>query len=116
MGDRDVTTGKFQPGNKGGPGRPKRTTEAAYLDATIGGVTLAAWSVVVARALADAQGGDAKARDWLSQYLLPRPADLAAIRGATAEAAPSIDWSRLTAEQLATATEILNVLDAPPPA
>lgn len=29
------------------------------------------WALVVERAVQDAQAGDAKAREWLSKYLLP---------------------------------------------
>jgi hypothetical protein len=62
--------GGFKPGNRAGPGRPRRTTERQYLDATIGKVPLKAWREVVARALEQATNGDAKAREWLGKILI----------------------------------------------
>lgn len=44
--------------------------EVEYLHALIGRVPLVEWHRVIGRALADAKKGDAKARDWLSKYLL----------------------------------------------
>jgi hypothetical protein len=62
--------GRFAPGNPGGPGRPRRSIEREYL-ATLGEtVTLADWKEVVARAVADAKGGDQAARSWLAKYLI----------------------------------------------
>jgi hypothetical protein len=67
----------FKPGWKGGPGRPKKQTERDYLSATVASVPLARWRKVVKRALADAEAGDAKARDWLSRVLVgDNPAQL----------------------------------------
>jgi hypothetical protein len=34
------------------------------------------WQAICRRAVADAEKGDAKARDWLSRYLLGNVADL----------------------------------------
>jgi hypothetical protein len=62
----------FQKGNPGGPGRPKREVERAYLDATLASVSPSDWQKVVAKALQDAKNGDAAARAWLSKYLLPQ--------------------------------------------
>jgi hypothetical protein len=59
----------FQKGNDGGPGRPRKETERRYLKSLIGCVPIARWRAVVKRALADAEAGDAKARDWLSRHL-----------------------------------------------
>jgi len=62
--------GRFSFGNPGGPGRPRRAIEREYL-ATLGeAVSLKDWRRVVARALADAIAGDARARQWLSGYLV----------------------------------------------
>lgn len=62
--------GRFAAGNPGGPGRPRRAVEREYLAVLGEAVPLDAWRDVVARALADAQAGDAAARNWLSKYLL----------------------------------------------
>lgn len=66
--------GRFAPGHAGGPGRPRRQTEASYLAALSDQVPLDAWARIVDRAVTDAMTGDAKAREWLSRHLLPTPA------------------------------------------
>ena len=48
----DPQTGRFLPGNPGGPGRPRRAVE---------------------RAVADAERGDAKARPWPGAYRAGKP-------------------------------------------
>lgn len=64
------TNGTFAPGNAGGPGRPRRAVERDYLAALSDAVSLDAWKAVVARAVADAKAGDARAREWLSRHVL----------------------------------------------
>lgn len=61
----------FQKGNPGGPGRPPRATEAAYLAATIQAVPIEKWRKVCAMALQQALRGNHKAREFLAKYLLP---------------------------------------------
>ncbi len=70
--DRDHM-GRFAVGNGGGPGRPKRQAEEDYLQTLSERVPLALWAEIVDRAASDAAAGDAKARDWLSKYLMPQP-------------------------------------------
>ncbi len=65
--------GRFAKGNSGGPGRPRRETERAYLTALAAVCTPAEWGEIVGRAVADAKEGDPKAREWLAVYLLGRP-------------------------------------------
>ena len=66
--------GQFVSGNGGGPGRPRRRTEAQYLDATIARVTLKDWREIVEKAVSQAKRGDSRARSWLSDYLMgPAP-------------------------------------------
>lgn len=62
--------GTFATGNAGGPGRPKRATEAAYFRALADTVTLDDWREIARRAVDDAKAGDGKAREWLSRYTL----------------------------------------------
>jgi len=62
--------GTFAQGNEGGPGRPRRQTEAAYLVALSEAVTLDDWREIVKAAVIAAKSGDAQARKWLSDYLL----------------------------------------------
>src|SRR5262249_47563303 len=82
-GTRNGSGGRFQKGNAGGPGRPRRETERAYLDATISGCSVAQWTLIVKRAVADAKKGNACARRWLSDILLGR--DPVAMRQAVDE-------------------------------
>ena len=82
MTDGGNTNGRFARGNPGGPGRPRRAIERDYLAALGDAVNLSAWKRIVARALADAEAGDAKARDWITKYVIgespARLVDLAA--------------------------------------
>lgn len=76
--------GRFAPGNAGGPGRPRRATEEAYLLATLNACPLEAWEEIVTAAVEAAKAGDWKAREWLAGYLLgeakaPSPTPTAAL-------------------------------------
>lgn len=84
MTDRDTTTGRFLPGNPGGPGRKPRAAEAEYLDVLTERVSLDQWAKVVDRALKDAQKGNGYARAWLSDYLIGKPPQILDIRAADA--------------------------------
>jgi hypothetical protein len=61
--------GRFAAGNLGGPGRPRREVERAYVDATIAAVPIDAWGEIVTQAVVDAKAGDGVARAWLSKVL-----------------------------------------------
>ena len=63
--------GTFARGNPGGPGRPRRETEAAYLRTLRDAVPLDDWRAICERAATDAMAGDAKSREWLAKYLMP---------------------------------------------
>lgn len=65
--------GRFEQGNDGGPGRPKRQTEFTYMYVLMEACDPDSWEEVVAGAVQAAKEGDAKARDWLSKYLLGEP-------------------------------------------
>ena len=73
MGSDRTKNGTFAPGNAGGPGRPRRETERAYLVVIAEACTPDAWHAIVDKAVEDAKAGDAKARDWLASYLVGRP-------------------------------------------
>jgi hypothetical protein len=75
--------GQFAPGNPGGPGRPRRVAERDYLVTLTEECPPETWRAICRRAVADAEAGDAKARDWLSRYLLGNPADLPTLMSAT---------------------------------
>ena len=67
------SNGRFTTGNPGGPGRPRREIEEEYLLSMETAVNGANWQAIVDRAVTDAIAGDAKARMWLSSYLLGMP-------------------------------------------
>jgi hypothetical protein len=70
--DRD-SSGRFVPGNPGGPGRPLRRVELDYLKAVRDGCSLDDIRTITMRAVQQAKDGDSRARDWLSRYLLGTP-------------------------------------------
>ncbi len=72
MSDRG-SDGRFTKGNRASPGRPRREVEQEYRNATLGKVPLTRWRKIVARAVDDAEVGDAKARSWLTDILGLRP-------------------------------------------
>ena len=63
--------GRFAKGNPGGPGRPKRVVELDYLAALSEQVSIEAFTDIIKNTIERAKDGDAKARDYLSRYLLP---------------------------------------------
>ncbi len=69
--------GRFSLGNPGGPGRPRRQTEADYLHVMMTTVTLETWETIIRAAVEAAQAGDHKAREWLAGYLCGAPATTA---------------------------------------
>ncbi|MBA4107357.1 MAG: hypothetical protein C0485_16550 [Pirellula sp.] len=79
-------SGRFAPGCSGGPGRPSRSTEHAYVRVTIAGVTPERWAKIVERAAVDAEAGDPTARAWLTRILCgitpPTPKELAVMEAA----------------------------------
>jgi len=70
-GNGRTKTGKFAPGNDGGPGRPPRATEHEYLNTLFNACPLETWQAICEKATAAAQAGDKDARKFLSSYLLP---------------------------------------------
>lgn len=75
--------GTFAKGNKGGPGRPKRSREERYLARLSKRCTLKQWEKIVDTAIARAKAGDARARQWLSDYLLGKPAQEVKVEAVT---------------------------------
>ena len=71
MAQRD-SNGRFIKGVSGNPGgRPIDQTK--YLKKIDTATSLKEWRAIIMRAIADAKRGDAKARQWLGDYLLGRP-------------------------------------------
>ena len=65
--------GRYIRGNCGGPGRPPRPTETAYLSALMEACPPETWRQICDRAVQDARNGDPKARDWLGRYVVGEP-------------------------------------------
>ena len=91
---------RFLPGNPGGPGRPARCVEREYLEVTIGSVSPAQWRRIVKKAVADAEAGDSRAREWLSRWLLPAPAEKLEINKAGGEDIELLAMERMSVEEL----------------
>jgi hypothetical protein len=72
-GHRDGN-GRFAAGNPGGPGRPRRAIEQDYLIAVTDVVPPERFQKIAERAAEDAEKGDARARQWLSDTLVGRRA------------------------------------------
>jgi hypothetical protein len=75
MAEGHDNRGRFTKGNRGGPGRPKRYIEREYLTALSEACPPAKWKKIVQKAVEEALDGDAKAREWLSGYLLGKLSD-----------------------------------------
>ena len=68
--------GRFVAGNSFGRkngGRPPRTYEDKYLRKLSNLVTMKDWEKIILVAISQAKAGDAKARQWLSDYLMGKP-------------------------------------------
>ena len=75
MGERNAK-GQFVKGRSGNPqGRPKRSVEEKYLRSLRARVKVSDWRAIVDKAVELAKTeGDWRARQWLSNYLIGRPA------------------------------------------
>jgi hypothetical protein len=72
MANRD-DKGRFLPGWKGGPGRPRRAVEADYLRSLSDRVPVDKWTKIVDAAVEQALAGDHRAREWLGLFLVGKP-------------------------------------------
>ena len=67
--------GQFQKGTAAGPGRPldpiRKNLKSLYSVCK-----KSDWQKIVAKAVEQAIGGDAKAREWLSKYMVANPMQL----------------------------------------
>jgi hypothetical protein len=64
---------KFEIGNPGGPGRPKKEREVRFMEITLSAVTFEDWQKIVEKAVIQAKRGDNAARKWLGDYLVGVP-------------------------------------------
>lgn len=71
MAERDEK-GRFVKGVSGNPGgRP--IDQSKYLKRIDTAMTLKRWRAIILKAIEQAERGDAKARQWLSDYILGKP-------------------------------------------
>ena len=77
MGDAIIardSKGRFVKGASGNPqGRLPKQTETSYLQVSESVCTFDVWREIVAKAVEQAKRGDARARQWLSDYLVGEP-------------------------------------------
>ena len=70
MAERDEK-GRFLKGTTGNPtGRAPKEREERYYRVLIQKLTDEDWAEIVTKAIRQAKTGDAKAREWLSQYVI----------------------------------------------
>jgi len=71
------SNGRFVKGNTAaqgsGGGRPKRSVEEKYIKALSRRVTTEEWNKIIEVAIQFAKAGDARARQWISDYLMGKP-------------------------------------------
>jgi hypothetical protein len=76
MVERDAK-GRFVKGASGNPqGRLPKQTETSYLQVSESVCTFDVWREIVAKAVEQAKRGDARARQWLSDYLIGKPVSM----------------------------------------
>lgn len=77
MSDRNGK-GQYEKGHPGGPGRPPKARELAYLAVLREKLTLAEWGQIVEQTIRDAKSQDPIARDrarrFLAEYAIGKPA------------------------------------------
>ena len=71
--ERDAK-GRFTKGSSGNPqGRLPKQVEKTYLQVSESVCSFDVWREIVAKAVEQARRGDARARQWLSDYLIGKP-------------------------------------------
>lgn len=66
--------GRFIKGASGNPqGRLPKETEKTYLEVSQNTCTFDVWREITMKAVEQAKRGDARARQWLSDYLIGKP-------------------------------------------
>lgn len=66
----------FAPGNIGGPGATPKNKAQSYKNCIYNTTPLETWVQICQKAIKQALAGDPKARDWLTNNLIPKWADL----------------------------------------
>lgn len=86
--------GRFIKGESGNPqGRLSKQVESSYLQVAENVCTFDVWHEIVAKAIEQAKRGDARARQWLSDYLMGKPLPMIIAVQRNDEKALNIRWS-----------------------
>src|SRR5215207_2624672 len=81
--NRDAA-GRFLEGTSAGPGRPPNPRKRQFTDALASRITAERWNEIVDRAVQDALNGDHRARVWLADHIMGKPANTLNLKGADA--------------------------------
>ena len=92
--------GQFAAGNKASPGRKPRPAEVNFLNILKECITADDWRKVVNTAVSLAMAGDAKAREWIGNYLIGKPPQI-------------LELKAVEAAQLAEVLKLLESRDIP---
>lgn len=96
MGDAIIardSKGRFVKGASGNPqGRLPKQTETSYLQVSESVCTFDVWREIVAKAVEQAKRGDARARQWLSDYLIGKPISMVMAVQEKQEMQVNISW------------------------
>ena len=92
MVERDAK-GRFVKGASGNPqGRLPKETEKTYLEVCQNTCTFDVWREITMKAVEQAKRGDARARQWLSDYLIGKPLQMVMAVQEKQENAITIKW------------------------
>ena len=96
MGDAIIardSKGRFVKGASGNPqGRLPKQTETSYLQVSESVCTFDVWREITMKAVEQAKRGDARARQWLSDYLIGKPLQMVMAVQEKQENAITIKW------------------------
>ena len=86
--------GRFVKGASGNPqGRLPKQTETSYLQVSESVCTFDVWREITMKAVEQAKRGDARARQWLSDYLVGKPLPMVIAVQSDNSNALNIRWS-----------------------
>lgn len=105
------SNGQFAQGNKGSPGRPSKEREVKYYEILVSEVTEDKWRNIIKTAIRQAENGDYRARDFLSDRIMGKVNNNLTLRG-DKEQPIQIDYNleNLNDEQLSNLLESLGTM------
>jgi len=104
--------GRFVKGHSGNPkGRAPKSREERYYEIAMSAVTFEQWKKIIQKAAQQAERGDASARRFLADYLLPTPAQRLELTGALGG---PIEVSQVDEVRSGLESKLREAIDAPP--